>query len=94
MNRLSREKRVQIARCLTEGVGVNATTRIVGVSKNTVLRLLTDLGEVCRSYQARTLRDLPCRKLQADEAWAFVHAKSKNLPEELRGQWGFGSGGS
>ena len=90
MNRLSRDKRTQILRCFTEGVGVNATARMADVSKNSVLKLLGDLGPVCESYQREHLRGLDCRRFQCDEVWAFCHAKAKNVPEGLQGRWGFG----
>ena len=51
MNKLSNEKRAQILAVLCEGMGVNAATRITGVSKNTVLKLLADAGEACALYQ-------------------------------------------
>lgn len=44
MNKLSTKERVQILAVLCEGVGINATTRITGVSKNAVLKLLADAG--------------------------------------------------
>ena len=68
MNRLSRDKRIQIISCLTEGMTVNGVTRMVSVSKNAVLRLLVDVGCVCAELQDRALRDLPCKRLQVDEA--------------------------
>jgi hypothetical protein len=40
MNRLSTEKRVQVISALVEGVSINATCRMTGVAKHTVLNLL------------------------------------------------------
>jgi len=40
MNKLDTHTRVQIVKALVEGVGINATCRIVGVAKKTVLKLL------------------------------------------------------
>ena len=71
-------------------MGVNATTRITGVAKNTVLKLLRDLGTACEEYQREHVRDLVCRRVQCDEIWQFCYAKQKNVPERLRGQFGFG----
>ena len=90
MKRLSREKRALIVRCFTEGVGVNAAARMADVSKNTVLKLLADLGPICREYQSRTLVHLNCGKIQVDEIWSFTGMKAKNVPEELAGTWGVG----
>ena len=56
-----------------------ATQRIARVSKNTVARLLVYAGEACSAYQDRVLRDLPCKRLELDEIWAFVYAKEKHV---------------
>lgn len=90
MKRLSREKRTLILKCFTEGVGVNATARMADVSKNTVLKLLADLGPVCRAYQDRALRNLTCQRIQVDEIWSFTAMKAANVPADLVGMWGYG----
>lgn len=90
MKRLTTEKRALILRCFTEGMGVNATARLADVSKNTVLKLLADLGPVCRDFQAFTLKNLHCKKIQVDEILAFTGMKQKNVPAELEGTWGVG----
>jgi IS1 family transposase len=41
-------------------------------------------------YMDRTLRDLPCKRLQCDEIWSFCHSKEKNVREDLKGKLGFG----
>jgi len=85
MNRLSTEKRAQILGCLVEGNSIRATVRMTGAAKNTVTSLLVDLGAACAEYQDRTLRDLPCTTIEADEIWNYCYAKQKNVPEEHRG---------
>ena len=90
MNRLSTAKRAEIVRCLVEGSSINATCRMTGAAKMTVLKLLRDLGEATSRYQDAALRNLPCERIQADELWAFCHAKAKNVPEQHRGQFGYG----
>jgi hypothetical protein len=40
---------------------------MVGVSINTVTKLLIDAGKVCARYQHEVMRNLPCRRLQLDE---------------------------
>lgn len=90
MNRLSRDRRIRILRALVEGNSIASTCRMVEVSKNTVLKLLEDAGFACFEYQDRELRDIPARRVQCDEIWAFVHAKQKHVPEERRGEPGIG----
>ena len=90
MNNLSIERRVQILRCLVEGNSIRSTTRITGAAKNTVVKLLVDVGKACAEYQDKTLRNLTCKRLQCDEIWSFCYAKKKNVPEKYRGQFGYG----
>lgn len=84
MNRLSLQDRAKIIGCLVEGVSMRATTRLVGCSINTITKLLVDLGTACAIYQNETLRNLPCKRVQVDEIWAFCYSKKKNTPEHLR----------
>ena len=90
MNRLSTEKRAQILGMLVEGNSLRATSRMAGVSINTVSKLLVDIGAACTAYQDETLRDLPCKTIQADEIWSFVYAKAKNVPTEYKDDPGYG----
>jgi IS1 family transposase len=90
MNRLSTAERARIIGCLVEGMSIRATCRLTGAAKNTVVKLLADLGAATSEYQDRTLRNLSCKRIQADELWAFCHAKAKNVPEQHRGEFGYG----
>lgn len=89
MNRLSSEKRAAIVGALVEGNSIRATCRMTGVAKNTVVKVLTDLGTVCSIHADRVIRDLYCEKVQCDEIWTFVGAKAKNVrPERREQRWG------
>jgi hypothetical protein len=77
MNKLSNAKRAQVIAALCEGSSVNSTARITGVTKKTVLRLLVAVGTACLEYQRKTLVNLKCKRLQADEIWSFVEMKEK-----------------
>jgi IS1 family transposase len=88
MNRLTTEKRAQIIGALVEGNSIRATVRMTGAAKNTITKLLIDLGTACEEYQDRTLRDLPCGVVEVDEIWAFCYAKPKNVPEEHQDTFG------
>ena len=78
MNKLTQAKQAAILKALTEGSSIRSTARMVGVSKTTVLRLLVEVGELCAIYQDHKLRNLPCRRIEADEIWAFVGAKQRH----------------
>jgi IS1 family transposase len=88
MNRLSPEKRRQIVASLVEGSSIRATCRMTGIAKGTVTKLLVDLGTACSVHQDHAMRDLPCKRIQCDEIWAFVGSKQRNVPKDKRGQYG------
>ena len=90
MNQLDIKKRAQILHMLVEGNSLRATARMADVSRNTVDKLLRDVGQACLDYQDKHLRDLPCRNAQCDEIWSFVYSKGKNVPEDKKNQFGFG----
>jgi len=63
---------------------------MTGAAKNTVARLLVDLGNVCYEYQAKALRGLSLEHVQGDEIWSFIGCKQANLkpgekPDSERG---------
>lgn len=91
MNRLTPNRQAQVIAALIEGNSTRATVRMTGVAKNTVVKLLAEMGQICAEYQDRALRNLPCTKIQCDEIWSFCYAKDKNLPKDKRGKFGFGS---
>jgi len=90
MNKLTRDKQAQAIAALVEGTSINATVRMTGVAKNTILKLLAELGHACVAYQDKALRNLTCKRVQCDEIWQFCYAKEKNVPADKKGQFGFG----
>ena len=84
MRKLPPETRAQILHLLCEGQSIRAVTRIVGVSKNTVTKLLTDAGKACMAYHDGNVRDVKARRVQVDEIWSFVYAKQKNVATAKR----------
>jgi IS1 family transposase len=79
MNRLDKAKQIQVVNALVEGCSIRATVRMIGVSKNTIAKLLVELGTACSNYMNETLVNLPCKLIQVDELWSFVYAKQKNV---------------
>lgn len=79
MNKLPFAKRVQVISALMEGAGVNATTRMTGVSKPTILKLITDFGCACAEYHDQHVRNIKARRIQCDEIWTFNYCKDAHL---------------
>lgn len=90
MNKLSTKERTRIIHMLCEGNSLRAVARMAGVSRNTVDKLLCDVGAACLDYQDARLRNLPCKRVQCDEIWSFVYAREKNIPAHLQGVPGIG----
>lgn len=89
MNELSVEERKQIVAALVEGNSLRAISRMTGVSRNTINKLLIDLGTACSAYQDKVFRNLKCQHIQCDEIWCFVGCKQKNVtPENKDNGWG------
>lgn len=83
MNKLSTAKRVAVISALVEGCSVRSTSRLTGVAKGTILRLLADVGAACAVYQDTAIRNVNARRVQIDEIWSFVGCKKKNLTAEI-----------
>ena len=79
MNQLPLSKRSQILSMLVEGMSMRAVARVADVSRNTVNKLLQEAGSACLDYQDRILVNLPCQRIQYDEAWSFNDAKQKSV---------------
>ncbi len=79
MNKLPKHKRVMILNMLVEGMSMRSISRTVGVSINTVSKLLLEAGEACAEYHDKTVRDVPSSRVQCDEIWSFCYAKDKNV---------------
>ena len=90
MNKLPIAKRAQILGLLVEGNSLRAASRLADCSINTVTKLLVGVGAACAEYQDKTMRNLSCKHIQCDEIWAFCYAKQKNIPEKLKGEFGYG----
>ena len=90
MNKLDKTRRIQVIASLVEGNSIRATVRMTGVAKNTIVKLLEDIGAACADYQDKVFNDLTCQRLQCDEIWSFVGAKAKNVPEEKQDIFGLG----
>ncbi len=90
MNKLNSDRQAQIIKVLCEGNSIRSTARITDTAVNTVVKLLREVGAVCLDYQDKVMRNLTCKNLQCDEIWSFVYAKSKNVPDEHNGEFGYG----
>ncbi|MEL6582786.1 MAG: transposase [Pseudomonadota bacterium] len=79
MNKLPLNKRVIILSMLVEGMSMRSISRTVGVSINTVTKLLVEAGEACAAYHDENVHHVHAAHVQCDEIWSFCYAKEKNV---------------
>ena len=82
MNRLSLERRTQVINCLVEGNSIRSTERITGAHRDTIMRLLVEVGTGCATLMDEQMRGLNCARIQVDEIWSFVGKKQARLTRE------------
>jgi len=94
MNRVPLGRRTQIINCLVEGNSIRSTERMTDTHRDTVMRLLVEVGTGCAKLQDAEMRNLTCERIQVDEIWAYVGKKQKQvMPEDNKArigdQWTF-----
>jgi IS1 family transposase len=81
-NALPRSKQVAVIAALTEGCSLRSTSRMTGVDRETVGTLLARVGEGCEALLDDTMVNLPCKRLELDELWAFVGKKQRHVKQD------------
>ena len=61
MNRLSLARRVQVINCLVEGNSIRSTERMSGTHRDTIMRLLVQVGDGCERLLNARMRGLGCQ---------------------------------
>ena len=64
---------------LVEGSSMRSVSRVVGISINTVTKLVVDAGTACERIHSERVRDVDARQVQCDEIWSFCYAKARNV---------------
>lgn len=90
MYRLSVRRRAEVLSLLCEGCSMATVTRHTGAAPMTVLTILRESGAACAAYLDQHLRNLSCRRVQADEIWSYTYMKEKRVPEPYKGFPGLG----
>ena len=84
---------VSIIAHLVAGNGVRQTAKLLGISKDTVMRWALLVGIGCERLLDRYLRDLHVRRLELDELHSHIHTRQRHLhaksPAEAGDIWGF-----
>src|SRR5271170_5312404 len=94
MNRVPLAHRIQIINCLVEGNSIRSTERMTGTHRDTMCRLLVEVGDGCAKLMDEQMRELSCRRIEVDEIWAYVGKKQRHMtaaddPRRLGDQYTF-----
>ena len=75
--RTETDKVNELVRLLCEGVGVRAASRLTGLDKKTILRILETVGEKCASFHDATVRNIETDNVEVDELYTKVFCKQE-----------------
>src|SRR6266480_1269462 len=79
MRVLSREMQLRVLHLLVEGTSLRSVTRLTGVHRTTVMRLMLKVGRACQRMMDRRMMRLALDHLQCDEIWTFCRKKQAHL---------------
>lgn len=79
MNRLSKDKQIQVISALVEGNSVRSVERMADVHRDTILRLMVRVGGGCAEMMDASLRDLRLTHVEVDEIWTYVGKKQRHV---------------
>lgn len=94
MNRLKPEKQTAVIHALVEGCSIRSTERMTGVHRDTIIRLMVQVGETCDEILDTMMRGLDCKRVEVDEIWTYVRKKQRHVltadnPEQVGDFWTF-----
>jgi IS1 family transposase len=91
MNKLTREKQIEVIGCLVEGNSIRSTARITNVARNTISTLILKLGEVCERYHDEHVVNVNAERVECDEIWSYVGKKDRACSPAEKATLGVGS---
>ncbi|MCE9594992.1 MAG: IS1 family transposase [Planctomycetes bacterium] len=77
MNQLSLEERTRVVGALVEGMSLRGASRMTGIARNTIAKLLLDIGDACDDFTDRAVRNVRSTRVELDEMWGFIGGKQK-----------------
>lgn len=77
--RLSHDTRKMVLRMLCEGNSIRSASRMTGVHKCTINKLILGMGNCARNFLDDQVTGLTLRHVEIDEIWTFVQKKQSRL---------------
>jgi transposase-like protein len=54
---------------------------MTGIHRDTIMRLMTRVGQACEKIMDEKIRDLTCKHIELDEIWCYVGKKQRHVKE-------------
>lgn len=90
MNKLTTAKRAEVIGLLCEGMSMRSISSVTGVARQTISDLLENIGRAASDFQASAFVDISSKVIECNETWSFCYSKQKDVPEDKRGELGYG----
>ena len=74
-NHLSKDKQIAVTAALAEGSSIRSIERMLGIHRDTIMRLGVKVGQGCARLLDQKMRDLDCNRIEIDEIWGFIGKK-------------------
>ena len=84
MNLLTTDERIKVIAALVDGNSIRSTSRMTGIARNTITKLLTDLGAACMDFHDKHVQNVRIRRLQCNEIGSYAGAKARNATTHKR----------
>lgn len=81
MNILRPEKQEAAIAALVEGASIRSVERMMGIHRDTIMRLIVRVGQGCADLMDSYMQNLKCQNVQVDEIWCFVGKKQRHLKD-------------
>jgi IS1 family transposase len=81
-NHLSKDKQIAVTAALAEGNSIRSIERMLGIHRETIMRLGVRIGQGCARLLDERMRGLDCQRLELDEIWGYVGKKVRHLRED------------
>ncbi|MFL5342127.1 MAG: transposase [Gemmataceae bacterium] len=85
MRTLSREQQLSVLSLLVEGNSLRSITRLTGIHRTSIMRLMSRVGAQLREFLDQRMRNLQLEHLQCDEIWTFCLKKQARLKPHEEG---------
>ncbi len=84
MNVLKADKKLAVISALTEGCSIRSVSRMTGVHKKTIMKILVEVGQKCEAMMKERLHGIRCEAVECDEIWTFVGKKEGVMKADER----------